>query len=77
MGVLTVKPFLFYIVALVFLSSCGGGGSESSNELLDQTDQIDQTDQADQTDQILDVDQESITQTVTFGGSSFGYTKFQ
>ena len=68
MGVLIVKPLLFYIVALVFLSSCGGGGSESSNELLDQTDQ---------TDQILDVDQESITQTVTFGGSSFGYTKFQ
>ena len=67
MGVLTMKPFLFYIVALVFLSSCGGGGSESSNELLDQ---------ADQADQILDVDQESITQTVTFGGSSFGYTKF-
>ena len=30
MGVLIVKPFLFYIIALVFLSSCGGGGGSSA-----------------------------------------------
>ena len=65
-----MKPFLFYIVAVVLLSSCGGGGSESSNALLDQDNQI-------QADQIQDVNQESISQDVTFGGSSFGYTKFQ
>ena len=64
-GILMVKSFIFYTVALVFLSSCGGGGSESSNELLDQADQT------------LDINQESISQTETFGGSSFGYTKFQ
>ena len=58
------------------MSSCGGGGSESSNELLDQDNQT-PTDQADQADQIQDVNQESISQDVTFGGSSFGYTKFQ
>lgn len=68
-----MKPFLFYIVAVVLLSSCGGGGSESSNALLDQDNQI----QTDQADQIQDVNQESISQDVTFGGSSFGYTKFQ
>ena len=65
-----MKPFLFYIVAVVLLSSCGGGGSESSNALLDQDNQT-------QADQIQDVNQESISQDVTFGGSSFGYTKFQ
>lgn len=68
-----MKPFLFYIVAVVLLSSCGGGGSESSNELLDQDNQT----PTDQADQIQDVNQESISQDVTFGGSSFGYTKFQ
>ena len=55
------------------MSSCGGGGSESSNELLDQDNQT----PTDQADQIQDVNQESISQDVTFGGSSFGYTKFQ
>lgn len=68
-----MKPFLFYIVAVVLLSSCGGGGSESSNELLDQDNQT----PTDQADQIQDVNQESISQEVTFDGSSFGYTKFQ
>lgn len=56
-----MKSLLFYIVALVFLSSCGGGGSESS----DQTNQT-------QADETIDVNQESISQTETFGGSSFG-----
>ena len=68
-----MKPFLFYLIAVVLLSSCGGGGSESSNELLDQDNQT----PTDQADQIQDVNQESISQDVTFGGSSFGYTKFQ
>ena len=40
MGVLPVKSFIFYAVVLVFLSSCGGG--DSSNELLNQTQQADQ-----------------------------------
>lgn len=57
MGVLIVKLFLFCIVALVFLNSCGGGGRDSSNELLDQANQT----QTDQADQIPNVSQESIS----------------
>ena len=60
-----MKSSIFYAVALVLLSSCGGGSVESPSEPLRQTDRA------------PNVNQESIIQTETFDGSSFGYAKFQ
>lgn len=83
MDVLTVKQFTLSAVALTLISSFGMGscgvderdsdGSESLSDDLNQTNQP----QAEQIDQTSDVNQESIAETEAFGGSSFGYARFQ
>jgi hypothetical protein len=78
MEVLTVKQLILFAVALTLISSCGGDGNDSgvSESVRDDSNQTNQP-QADQTGQTSDDNQEGMIETVTFGGSTFGYTKFQ